>query len=60
MKSLVPRSSFDTDNKELLKSQEFQNYVDNDYWALNVLMSQQKNIVKINREILTLISQEIE
>ncbi len=59
MKPLIPISTFKTDNSNLLKSQEFQNYIDNDFWALNILLSKQKDIVEINKGILTLINQEI-
>lgn len=60
MKPLIPQSSFKTNNEELLKSQEFQNYIDNDFWALNILKSKQEDMVKLNEDILAIINQELE
>ena len=55
-----PESGFETDNRELLKSLEFENMIENQVVFLAILLEEQQNCLKLNQEILTLIKASIE
>ena len=50
-----PESGFDTDNRELLKSLEFENMIENQVVFLAILLEEQQNCLKLNQEILDLL-----
>ncbi|MGB5405150.1 MAG: DUF6090 family protein [Robiginitalea sp.] len=55
-----PESGFETDNRELLKSLEFENMIENQVVFLATLLEEQRNCLNLNQEILTLINASIE
>ena len=54
-----PESGFDADNRELLKSLEFENMIENQVVFLAILLEEQENCLKLNQEILSLIKASI-
>ena len=59
MSKSLPKSTFKTDNRDLLTKPEFQNHLVSGFWALNVLRKRQEDVLKINQEVLDLITSEI-
>ena len=55
-----PESGFETDNRELLKSPVFENMIENQIVFLAILLEEQRNCMKLNQEILTLIKASID
>ena len=54
-----PESGFDKDNRELLKSPEFENMIENQVVFLAMLLEEQQNCLRLNQEILSLLNSEI-
>jgi len=54
-----PESGFVTDNRNLLKSIEFENMIENQVVFLAILLEEQRNCLNLNEEILRLIRQEL-
>lgn len=54
-----PKSGFDADNKQLLKSIEFENIIENQIFNKTVLLERQEKCFELNQEIIDLLELEI-
>ena len=54
-----PESGFDMDNRELLKSPEFENMIENQIVFLAILLEELQNCLALNKEILSLLKSEM-
>jgi hypothetical protein len=54
-----PESGFVVDNRNMLKSVEFENMIENQIVFLAILLEEQRNCLNLNEEILKLIVEEI-
>lgn len=50
-----PKSGFEIDNNEMLKSLEFENLVENIIVNQTILLERQERCIKLNREIINLL-----
>lgn len=54
-----PKSGFESDNNDMLKSLEFENLVENIIVNQTILLERQERCIKLNREIVNLLESEI-
>ncbi|WP_323789792.1 DUF6090 family protein [Psychroserpens sp.] len=54
-----PASGFDIDNNEMLKSSEFENFVENQIVNQTILLGRQEKCINLNKEIIELLDIEI-
>jgi hypothetical protein len=55
----LPKSGFEIDNNEMLKSIEFENLVENQIVNQTILLERQEKCLKLNQEILTLLEAQL-